>query len=139
MNDRPQYEKRFGSYYLIRKVPSNPVTNPDGERIILMTERLAIAFDISMPNPDNDELARAREAILMKHGSPEEVTKWAVDARARYAGLGTDIGRQMANGLRVVTFPPDFPCEEINRCLNNSGYLGEMLMKWVPMALEKST
>lgn len=126
--ERPQYEKRFGSYYLIEKCAPNPM-NPDGERIMIMTDQVAIAFDISMPDLGS-------EAILMKHGAPERVHAWVKDARARYLAHGSEIAQQMANGLRVVVFPSDFPPEEINHCLNNSSYLGTMLKKHFPEALE---
>lgn len=130
--DRPQYEKRYGSFYLIEKCEPNPVTNPDGERIICMADQIAIAFDVSMPD-------KMDEPILMKHGDPERVQAWAADARQRYLATGSEFARQMADGLRVVLLPRDFPVEEINHCLNNISYLGEMLKKHFPEALASTT
>lgn len=126
--DRPQYEKRYGSYYLIERCDPNPVTNPDGERIRCMADQVAIAFDISM----------SEEPILMKHGDHERVQAWADSARKKYLLIGSEISQQMAEGLRVVVLPRDFPVEEINHCINNVSYLGAMLKKHFPEALEKS-
>ncbi len=126
--ERPLYEKRFGSYYLIEKVAPNPVTNPDGERIIAMADQLAIAFDIAMMDDPSG-------ALLLKHGSREFVETWVVEAREKHIASGSEFANEMAVGLRMVVLPKDFPCEEINRCLQNSSYLGAMLMKYMPEAL----
>ncbi len=128
MNER-LYEKRFGSYYLIEKVPANPVTNPDGERIITMADQIAIAFDIAMMDDPSG-------AILLKHGSREFVENWVVEAREKYIASGSEFAQEMAAGLRVIVLPADFPCEEINRCIQNTGYLGTMLKKFLPEALQ---
>lgn len=130
---RAHYEKRFGSYYLIQKCDPNPITNPDGERIVLMADRLAVAVDTSMG-----------ELILMKHGSVEQVEAWAQEARRKYLAQAqcnpslAETARRMADGVVVVTLPQDFPCEEINHCLDNISGIGALLKKHVPELYEST-
>jgi hypothetical protein len=114
-----QYESRFGSFYLVEKVPVNPVLSPDGERVIFMTDTIAICYS----KLDDEDVA------LLKHGSPETVKAWYDKARKDPNGM-------LSESLRYLELPQDFPLDEVNRAISTTGYLRFMFAKHVPWALE---
>lgn len=105
------YELRQGTYYLIKDstLPVGPIIAPNN--IILATDTLAICFAI-------DKIGGEITYILHKHGGPENVHKWAKSTRAAYRKAGME---DLARSITVIE--GKFPVEEVNKCLDNSGYL----------------
>lgn len=64
--------------------------------------------------------------VLHKHGDPDRVRKWAAATRAKLAAVGLE-GAAMADALTVVEWP--FGVDELNRCLDTTGYLGLILKR----------
>lgn len=61
-----------------------------------------------------DEISMIYDAesyTLLKHGSAEALASYFEKARKVFPFV------------RIITFPKDFPLEEINKCLSNSNYL----------------
>lgn len=96
------YKLMHGSYYLTDESKINPITNQPN--VVLMTDEVALAIDIA-------------EGVLHKHGIPENVSSWNAVASKKMRDAGMD---EWADNLVVVTGA--FPVEEINKCLEISGY-----------------
>jgi hypothetical protein len=62
---------------------------------------------------------------LHKHGDPKWVNKWMEDTKKSYEGSHL---ADFAGKLMVVQ--GKFPVEEINKIINNSGYIGAFLKKF---------
>lgn len=84
-----------------------------------MSDQVAFAFDRDT-------------GTMFKHGAPERIEKYAREANARLAaGNEKAIQECRALGLpdpgvfavAVVVFPRETPVEELNRCVQISGYL----------------
>ena len=126
MIEYPRYEKRFGSFYLMGEPGLG-----GREQIIRMTDSVAIAFDLSMRDDGH--------AILIKHGDPAFVNEYVQTYRQKLLKDGSEFAVGIAAAIRSITLPADFDVDEINRCIQNSGYLHVMLQKFCPEALVLDT
>lgn len=98
-----QYQLKQGNYHLYDL--STPASTVTGEhRLRLKTDTVAIAFDAST-------------GVLHEHGSPTRIHSWATTARRRLRAAGS---LESANDIVVVSGP--LPVDEINKCLQISGY-----------------
>lgn len=104
------YQLKKGNYHLYDL--STPASKVTGEhRLRLTTDNVAIAFDVSTGE-------------LREHGSPTRIHSWANNMRRRLRAEGR-VDR--ANDIVVVSGP--LPVEEINKCLQISGYCNRMLSR----------
>ncbi len=102
-----QYKLKEGNYHLYDL--STPASKVTGEhRLRLMTDTVAIAFD-------------ARTGELREHGSPTRIHSWANNTRRRLRAEGA---LDRANDIVVVSGP--LPVDEINKCLQITGYCRRM-------------
>lgn len=99
----PRYERKFGSWYLM-----------SGSEIRNMVDQVSIAF----------ALDDAGETVMMKHGSPKAVAEWLELAKGKFSEVGFP---DQAAALSMVTFPKDHDVDEVNRCIQVTGYIGRML------------
>jgi hypothetical protein len=98
-----QYQLKEGNYHLYDL--STPASKVTGEhRLRLRTATVAIAFDASTGE-------------LHEHGNPTRIHSWATTARRRLRAAGA---LDSANDIVVVSGP--LPVDEINKCLQISGY-----------------
>jgi hypothetical protein len=98
-----QYQLKKGNYHLYDL--STPASKVTGEhRLRLTTATVAIAFDASTGE-------------LHEHGNPTRIHSWATTARRRLRAAGA---LESANDIVVVSGP--LPVDEINKCLQISGY-----------------
>lgn len=105
-----QYQLKEGNYHLYDL--STPASRVTGEhRLRLTTETVAIAFDAST-------------GALHEHGSPMRIHSWASTARRRLRAVGA---LDSANDIVVVSGP--LPVDEINKCLQISGYCRHMFTR----------
>lgn len=118
----PLYEKIYGDFAF--------VPDPDVQDTLLKSRHLFLTHQIAFGFSRDQETG---QATLLKHGSPERVEEWIRTARKRFAQPGE---LRMAEMLRTIVLPSDFPLEEINRCIQNSNYLGYALKKFCPEAME---
>jgi hypothetical protein len=79
-----------------------------------MSDEVAIGFSKGEP-----------WCCLHKHGSPEQVQKWLERNREKYMAAGLI---DEANSLAMIS--GKFPVEELNKCLDCTGYLDSMLKKF---------
>ena len=105
------FEKRHGSFYLVEKTTPSMLA-PDGKRIMSMMDDISFVIQIW------DSCV-----TLVRIGAKEQLAPWV----AAKSSPGMD--------LRIVTFPKDFPLEEIEKCRANSSYLEPMLRRVFPEAL----
>ncbi|RFO95665.1 hypothetical protein DIC66_16855 [Rhodoferax lacus] len=102
-----QYQLKEGSYHLYDL--STPASKATGEhRLRLKTDTVAIAFDAST-------------GLLHEHGTPTRIHSWATTTRRRLRAAGA---LDSANDIVVVSGP--LPVDEINKCLEITGYCGSM-------------
>ena len=102
-----QYQLKSGNYHLYDL--STPASAATGEhKLRLTTDTVAIAFD-------------ARTGELQEHGSPSRIHSWANNTRRRLRAAGDG---EQANAIVVVSGP--LPVEEINKCLQITGYCRRM-------------
>lgn len=105
-----QYQLKEGNYHLYDM--STPASAVTGERRLrLKTDNVAIAFDAST-------------GVLHEHGSPLRIHSWASTARRRLRAAGA---LDSANDIVVVSGP--LPVDEINKCLQISGYCRRMFTR----------
>jgi len=105
-----QYQLKRGSYHLYDT--STPASKITGEhRLRLTTDTVAIAFDASTGK-------------LHEHGSPSRIHSWAHGARRQLRAAGSI---DSANDIVVVSGP--LPVDEINKCLQLSGYCRRMFAR----------
>lgn len=105
------FEKRHGSFYLVEK--TNPsVLSPDGKRILSMMDDISFVIQIW-----------DSAVVLVRVGPKGRLALW-VAAKA-----------SPVMDLRIITFPKDFPLEEIEMCRANSSYLEPLLRRVFPEAL----
>jgi hypothetical protein len=105
-----QYKLKEGNYHLYDL--STPASKVTGEhRLRLMTDTVAIAFD-------------ARTGELREHGSPTRIHSWAANTRRRLRAEGA---LDRANDIVVVSGP--LPVDEINKCLQITGYCRRMFSR----------
>jgi len=105
-----QYQLKEGSYHLYDM--STPASRLTGEhRLRLKTDTVAIAFDV-------------RTGMLHEHGSPARIHSWASGTRRRLRAAGA---LDSANDIVVVSGP--LPVDEINKCLQISGYFRRMFSR----------
>ena len=81
-----------------------------------MCDQVAMAFEID-------------SGTLFRHGSPNTVTSWVNENQERAVECDFRIG--------TLLFPRKHPVDEINRCLTNSAFIGELyrrLMQGEPLA-----
>ena len=105
-----QYKLKEGNYHLYDL--STPQSKVTGEhRLRLTTDTVAIAFD-------------ARTGELREHGSPLRIHSWAANTRRRLRAEGA---QDRANDIVVVSGP--LPVDEINKCLQISGYCRRMFSR----------
>ena len=98
-----QYQLKQGNYHLYDL--STPASTVTGEhRLRLKTDTVAIAFNVST-------------GVLHEHGSPMRIHSWATTARRRLRAAGS---LESANDIVVISGP--LPVDEINKCLQISGY-----------------
>jgi hypothetical protein len=113
------YEYKNNLYYLI----------DDRGEVTTTHEEVALGFSY------NSE----EGGTLHKHGSPENVNKWAIKARKKFAEAARDLElHKKLTGLGIPTSPIDynqmaneivviegkFPVEELQKCIDISGYVG---------------
>jgi hypothetical protein len=109
-----QYQLKEGNYHLYDL--STPASKVTGEhRLRLMTDTVAIAFD-------------ARTGELREHGSPTRIHSWANNTRRRLRAEGA---LDRANDIVVVSGP--LPVDEINKCLQITGYCRRMYSRLFTM------
>ena len=105
-----QYQLKGGNYHLYDL--STPASKVTGEhRLRLTTDNVAIAFDVSTGR-------------LHEHGTPRRIHSWATTARRRLRAAGS---LALANDIVVVSGP--LPVDEINKCLQISGYCRSMFAR----------
>ncbi|WP_296445790.1 hypothetical protein [Rhodoferax sp. UBA5149] len=105
-----QYQLKEGNYHLYdMSTPANTVTGE--RRLRLKTDTVALAFDAST-------------GVLHEHGSPWRIHSWATTARRRLRAAGA---LDSANDIVVVSGP--LPVDEINKCLQISGYCRRMFTR----------
>ncbi len=105
-----QYQFKEGSYHLYDM--STQASHLTGEhRLRLRTDNVALAFDL-------------RTGVLHEHGSATRIHSWASGTRRRLRAAGA---QDRANDLVVVSGP--LPVEEINKCLQITGYCLHMLKR----------
>ena len=105
-----QYQLKEGAYNLYDL--STPASKITGEhRLRLRTDTVAIAFDV-------------RTGELHEHGSPSRIHSWALNTRRRLRSSGA---LDRANDIVVVSGP--LPVDEINKCLQITGYCGRMFRR----------
>jgi hypothetical protein len=105
-----QYQLKEGNYHLYDL--STPASKVTGEhRLRLKTNNVAIAFDAST-------------GMLHEHGSPTRIHSWATTARRRLRAAGS---LESANDIVVVSGP--LPVDEINKCLQITGYCRRMFTR----------
>lgn len=105
-----QYQLKEGNYHLYDM--STPASKVTGEhRLRLRTDNVAIAFDVST-------------GVLHEHGSPLRIHSWATTARRRLRAAGA---LDKANDIVVVSGP--LPVDEINKCLQITGYCRRMFTR----------
>ena len=105
-----QYQLKEGNYHLYDM--STPASKVTGEhRLRLKTDNVAIAFDAST-------------GVLHEHGSPLRIHSWASTARRRLRAAGS---LDCANDIVVVSGP--LPVDEINKCIQISGYCRRMFTR----------
>jgi hypothetical protein len=92
-----------GSYYL--KDPDEKI-GLLGPRILMMCDQVAVAWS-------------KQEHCILKHGSPESVKEWLRKKHHEVEPLFPDVV--------IVTFPPKFDPEEINRAVESGWYLEKLL------------
>jgi hypothetical protein len=98
-----QYKLQNENYILIdRDEELNSITNQP--EVILMTKEVSLAFD-------------KESGVLHKHGNPELVEAWANNAKKSFRDGGFT---EMAEDIIVMS--GKFPVEELNKCLNYTGY-----------------
>ncbi len=98
-----QYQLKAGNYHLYDlSTPASKVTGQ--HRLRLTTDTVAIAFDAST-------------GVLHEHGTPVRIHSWATMTRRRLRAAGA---LDSANDIVVVSGP--LPVDEINKCLQISGY-----------------
>lgn len=90
-----RYERRGKEYAFL-----------EDDEVLFTAPEVAIAFD-------------REDWVLLKHGSPERVEQWLLDARRAYRSAGYP---EMAESLGMVS-SSQWDVEELNRCIDNSGYL----------------
>ena len=95
--------------YLI--IDGEYVLYSEGEAICPPTAELSIAFD-------------KNDGVLHKHGAPALVQAWHVAATKRLRDAGFI---DLADDLICIS--GRFPLEDINRCLDCSGYIGRFYAK----------
>jgi hypothetical protein len=105
-----QYQLKQGNYHLYDL--STPPSKATGEhRLRLMTDTVALAFDV-------------RTGTLHEHGHPARIHSWASTTRRRLRAAGA---HDSANDIVVVSGP--LPVDEINKCLQISGYCRQLLSR----------
>lgn len=105
-----QYQLKEGHYHLYDlSTPASQVTGQ--HRLRLKTDTIALAFDAST-------------GLLHEHGSPTRIHSWATTARRRLRAAGA---LASANDIVVVSGP--LPVDEINKCLQISGYCRRMFSR----------
>jgi hypothetical protein len=102
---RREYRLEYGSFYWY-----------EDDRMQSMCDQIAFVFD-------------QRDGALYKHGRPERMEAWAAEQRAKLEGLTGDDGEPLFK-LAILTFNRDFPLAEINRCIDTTGYLKTVLLRF---------
>jgi len=118
------YEYKNNLYYLI----------DDRGEVITTHEEVALAFSYNKEDG----------GLLHKHGSPENVNKWAIATRKKFADAAKDhnLHKHLTN-LGIPTSPTDYnqmakdiiviegilPIEELQKCIDISGYVGKFYEK----------
>ena len=105
-------EERNGSFYLVETTTPSMLA-PDGKRILSMMDDISFVIKVW------DDAV-----VLVRMDARERLTPWVEKPSNK------------SMDLRIVTFPKDFPLEEIEKCRANSSYLEPMLRRVFPEALE---
>jgi hypothetical protein len=105
-----QYQLREGHYHLY-DMSTQPSMVTGERRLRLKTDSIAIAFDAST-------------GVLHEHGTPARIHSWALGTRRRLRAAGA---LESANDIVVVSGP--LPVDEINKCLQISGYCRRMFTR----------
>ena len=109
-----QYQLKEGNYHLYDL--STPASRVTGEhRLRLKSDTVAIAFEAST-------------GALREHGSPNRIHSWANNTRRRLRASGA---LDKANDIVVVSGP--LPVDEINKCLQITGYCQRMFSRLATM------
>lgn len=112
------YTYESGSYYLKEELQlKTPLSND----IIFMTDEVAILFD-------------AESFTLMKHGRPETVQEWYNDAKAKCEGK-QDVYDLLIKPL--VMLIGKFDVDELNKVINNSGYVERFYRELMGAAMQE--
>jgi len=131
------YEHKNNLYYLI----------DDRGEVITVHEKIALCFSY---NKEDDCYLRSKShigdfrksprGILHKHGSPENVNKWAIATRKKFAEAAKDYNlHKYLTNIGISTSPIDynqmaedivviegkFTVEELQKCIDISGYVGK--------------
>jgi hypothetical protein len=105
------YEWNCGQY--VYHVDGQPTTAP--------VDSIAIAFD-------------KESGTLHKHGSPEKVRVWYVEARNKFVTAGFP---DVADDLVVIE--GRFPIDEVNKCLDCTGYVGTFYKKLLAGEIDEAS
>ena len=105
-----QYQLKEGHYHLYDLGTAASLITGE-HRLRLRTDTVAIAF-------------YASTGKLHEHGNPTRIHSWASTARRRLRAAGA---LDSANDIVVVSGP--LPVEEINKCLQISGYCQSMFTR----------
>ena len=100
------YKKEGGMFYLC-----------NGDHILDSMEEVAIAYEENMETG----------AMLHKHGSKERVEKWMVKFVQTLKEDG-GILAEVADNIKMIS-SSKWDLEDLNRCINNTGYIKVMLRK----------
>jgi hypothetical protein len=111
-----RYEIQHGSYYLLDRTKPRSALSPQPE-VRLMADEIALAFD-------------RESGTLHKHGKPETVELWATGARKTFRDGGFP---DMAEDIIVMS--GKFPIEELNKCLECTGYCLDLYKKLSTLSL----
>ena len=118
MSERGHYTLEHGSYYWWP--PRDPLSHTKLEPTPrVMVDRVTIGYTMSKDG----------SVVVHKHGEKHHVETWASRSRKQYIEAGFP---QVAEEVFVLTFPPRYDVDKINRCLDTVGYLG-MLIDANPM------
>ena len=88
----------------------------DGEEMITGYRRLAFGVDFSRDT-----------GYLMKYGEEERIKEWHADAVAKLVPVAPEWAARL-----VVLCQDNWQIEEIDKFINNSGYIGRWISKNLP-------
>ena len=109
----PHFRLQHGTIYLF-----------DGVEMITGYRRLAFGVDLSDPD----------SGTMMKYGEEEMVQAWHKETVDKL----TKVDPRWAKGICVIA-QDNWPIEEIDKFINNTGYIGSWIKRNLPDLLTPST